>query len=257
MTEDRDNPGRMEEVLDQVTAETGSLSCATIMETNKTHNRRGILGAIGGVIASLPIGTQLAGAQSSSEEVPVEEDRLAEQRRVLKKYDSPQKAREAITNHGSKTVAALAKEGLLDSGSVADLNVESLWNPAEFATSEEGVKVSGATVAGTPTAHIQVAKQTTTHRVVLIVQPEVDRSYAIIKDQNSDSQLVTATNSGVEPVDYCVANNHCVADFCSSNPLVDNFTYREVYCCQNNPCYFGEDLGCCVRSTESDCGSFC
>lgn len=252
MTEERDNYGRKEEALDQVTAETGSLNRAAVDETNQTRNRRGILSTVSGFVTLLPLGTRLVRAESSSEE-----ERLAEQRRILKRYDSPEKARDAIQNHGSELLVALANEGLLGSGSVSDLDVESLWNPAEFATSEEGAKVSGATVDGTPTAHIQVAKRTATRRVVLIVQPEADRSYAIIEDRGSDSQIVTAANGVVEPVDYCVASNHCVADFCSTNPLIDDFTYREVYCCQNNPCYFGEDLGCCTSSTQSDCSSFC
>lgn len=258
MVEDRDNNGRKkEEVLSQVTSETGSLNTETVHETNRTRDRRGVLSSIGGILASLQLIPQSTRAHDSSKEWSSEAERLAEERRILKKYDTPEKARDAVQKHGSELVGVLAEEGLLNSSSVIDLNIPSLWNPAEFATSEEGAKVSGATVAGTPTAHIQVAKQIASRRVILIVQPEISRSYAIIKSQGSDSQLVTAANGSIEPVDYCVADDHCVANYCSSNPLVDDFTYREVYCCQSSPCYFGEDIGCCTSSTSSSCYSFC
>lgn len=258
MPKDQSRNETNEETLNQVTSELGSLNPEVVNEKSKTQNRRGVLGAIGGVIASLPLVSLPARAKDRSETTTRQEKRLAKQRRILKKYDSPKTVRAALQNHGSELVSALAEDALLDSGSVDNLNIQSLWNPTEFATSEEGVKVSGATVAGTPTAHVQVAKRTADRRVVLIVQPEIDRSYAIIKGPNTEPELVTATTNGVEPVDYCEPSNHCVADYCSTNPLVDDFTYREVYCCVDSPCYFGEDLGCCEpRATSSNCSNFC
>lgn len=159
---------------------------------------------------------------------------------VKRRYRSAEAKRAAVQQHGQELLGLLAERGYLDAADVGEL-----------VTSE--LQVFGRRVDGTATAQIRTTETLDGDEVVVAVEPEADRSYAVI-DGDAGMEILDPDADGDDvSTDGCLVGTACFSGgTCDSNCL-----YLEVYCCDDGSCYTGSSQGCCEGTCYSDCSYAC
>lgn len=219
-------------------------------------NRRNVLK---GIAAGITAGTGLGAAGSASANPDVTH---AEVREVASRYDDAAAARRAVAEHATDLLALLARDGVIDSPSVAQLGIDAVGGePAP----EAEVVVAGAQVfRGTLTGDIHVARAFGDNWVDLHVLPEGGRSYAIVKS-DAGTRVYDPGRAGSSSfsTQNCIVGTACkgTACLCQDNKEEDcDCNPYEIYCCGNGSCYFGGGVSgdCCgVDDCNIDCCEAC
>lgn len=139
--------------------------------------------------------------------------------RVERRYRAEGAALDAVEAHGGDVLARLADEGYLARASADELG---------------DVDVAATEADGAFTAHVTAATDLDEGRLVVAVQPEVDRGYAVLDRADGEGFVVfDPASDGPEP--KCPAGYGCEGDGCVCPEW-------EVACCDGN-CYKVQQTG--------------
>lgn len=154
-----------------------------------------------------------------------------------------------MRGHAGDVLAELASRGTIPSVSTSALGIDAVDTLDSYLADMEGVMVSAKRYDGGVTADIFVACDLSPGRVVLVVQPERNHSYAVLKEDASSQGTVldpSVESTSLEP-QGCLIGQVCALISCE--PTCDCGT-REVYCCEDGSCYFGDTLDSCSDGAE-------
>ncbi|KZN25653.1 hypothetical protein A4G99_04110 [Haladaptatus sp. R4] len=229
--------------------------------------RRGFLRSSGGIAASLAA-LPLVSRVTSAAEPQSAEERLHE---LAKKHESPEVARKAVEETGGELLRALSTRGLLADADVNSLGIEEILPHQDSSKVDDGVIVLAYDHKGTLTTQVQIIKRLADSRLRIMVEPQLDRSFALVEpDADEESATVITTNDdGVTVQRNCDTSwyggcNHNPSDDCGCTENSMCGCYQtEVRCCQTLGCSItGYKYGNCVTTpsgccTHEGCESFC
>lgn len=219
----------------------------------KAANRRGFISrAAGAVGAAAALPSLSSASDKSTERSPEQKQELTE---LAKKYASTGAVIAAVRKHASEVIKTLHQENYLESASARDL---ALTEPVAThdLDSSDGVAVAGAIQDETPTAWIEIRQFVGGNRISIVVLPELDRSYAIIRSAgtqetlgivSSDGTLSTGDGNVSTMVEY-----HSCCEYRVSPEGYEYCTKLDVKC-------WGEttDEGCNKDSAGEECCAHC
>lgn len=164
-------------------------------------------------------------------------------------FTTSKEIRTAVNKHASQVLAALAKRSYLRSDSLADLNIEAPSAVAEYQNANNAVNVTAFKKDDTYTAHIAIKKDTTDHVVMIYVQPQLNRAYALVESKDGgEFKTIDPTKDDVT-IQECWDNGTTCPAGCCKYPLncSDNKSYTERCCFSggNVECYNYDPSGCC------------
>ena len=229
-------------------------------------NRRTLLKGIGAAVAvSSGASSSVAAADGPNSQYTPEVHRYVED------AYTPSVIRETVEEQATDVITALAESGYIEAASTDEFDLDTYYEDKSLVRPEdrdEGTSVTTLVRDGKLTAHVMVSKNTPSHDIALYVQPEIDRSYAIIRSKTeSNKEIVLDPKVGettVEPnceLGYCCETTYCVDEQCSSVVCGSGscywYTYRITADCCPQPsgstnCYEkGRSCDC------SNCSGFC
>lgn len=209
------------------TSRTDALDAVRADEGARTAARRSVLrGAVAGVAASLGLSGTAAALDPAGQHAL---------RRVRTRYDDVA-ARRVFRERGSEVLDLLAERGhVADADALAD-----------------DLVVDGINAMGTPTARIEATREFEDGALVVAVEPEADRAYAIVDADGERTILDPSVEENEVDTSACLRGTACLSsDVCDSN-----CQDREVECCEND-CFLGLSSGCCSGTCYSDCSFVC
>ena len=175
----------------------------------------------------------------------VDESALQE---AMEAYDTPSDVKRALRVHSDELLQTLADENILTSPSIRNLPVGEVKDTKEYVKASNGTLVSVAAQDGTATAHIVISTTTEDHSVLIVVQPQVARSYAIVKpaggrttttSEMDNSPTIYDPDQEEVTIDACVVGQVCKPCGCEINFC--KTCVFEVHCCDTY-CYWGDKL---------------
>lgn len=219
----------------------------------KAANRRGFMSrAAGAVGAAAALPSLSSASDKSAERSPEQKQELTE---LAKKYTSTGAVIAAVRKHASEVIKTLHQEDYLESASARDLSLTDIVATHDL-DSSDSVAVAGAIQNGTPTAWIEIRQFVGGNRISIVVLPELDRAYAIVRSTTSQDTLATISSDGTlsardDDVSTMVEIHRC----CEYRLSPEGYEYCEeveVHC-------YGEttDEGCEKGSVGSSCCTFC
>lgn len=248
-------------------------------ERSASVNRRRFVKAMGATSATAGIG-MLSIDNASAEEQTLSKPIQKRLTRLQQTYDTANKARSAFEEHGSRVLEALANYRLIDTPSVTALPTNELQTKQEYISTQQGMAIDTFVKQGTPTAHIFTATDLPEGRLVAVVQPERDVSYATLypnsdfwtnrqqlsdrgglttkmRKNDSDKPLFIGSAGSVSVAasssSYCKSNDPCSCGFDCSTCC----TYYRVVCECGGGCADNEIRGCCSNGEQCPCGNVC
>lgn len=195
-------------------------------DANDSIDRRSVLKAVG---ASAVAGVAFTGsATAGSRPVP------AEVEQVKAEFEDPITARGTVAEHADALLNELADRGVLAAGSAAAFPTGELLSPGEYSDVTEGATVRGARIDGEWDAEVVTSTDTDDHVVEIIVQPNRERSYALVDPKGGgDMYRLTSEQNGDVGVDnHCHYESQCLSYFaCSSGSSCQR---QERHCCDDD-----------------------
>lgn len=172
--------------------------------------------------------------------------RVASARERRAAYASPGAAREAVADHATPLLAALADRGVLDRGEVAELGLDSLEPAWEYEQFGGGATVTAFEADGTLSAKIAVSSTVGGDAAEVVVQPERGVSYARVDPADGEPFALRQEPDGTVStgVRDCGYEYFCQDDRCTTSRL----THYRQYCCEEDEfehCEYAEMIGCC------------
>lgn len=218
----------------------------------KAANRRGFISRVAGAVGAAATIPGLSSATDGSS------DRSAEQKQELtelaREYASTGAVRRALRKYASEVVKTLHHEDYLEDASVRSMSLSEPTDPHRL-DSSDGVVVAGAIQSGTPTAWIEVRRFVNGNRIVVVILPQLDRSYAVVRSTTTQNALATVSSDGTlseqDGVSTMVEGHEC----CEYRRSPEGYEYCEklyVKC-------WGEttDEGCNKDPSGSNCCALC
>ena len=208
-------------------------------------NRRGFLrfsGRAATVLAAIPGLSRFASGASQDDQLSA----------TVEKYESPKVVRDTIESEGEDLLQELADQGLIKHSAVSNLETDNILTGKEITyinkgIVDEGVIIFGYIYDGTPTAQVQVVEQTQEHVLRIIVEPEIDRSYAVVqpKKAGTEDTFVTTNSNDPDPEPEAPCTSSGWDNGCWRNPS------ENCSCTDWDPCNCWEvKYACC---TDGSC----
>ncbi|ODR83156.1 hypothetical protein BG842_22935 [Haladaptatus sp. W1] len=230
--------------------------------------RRGFLRSSGGLAASLAVLPLISNVTSAEPDLTPTKERLNS---IAKEHESPAVARKAVRATGGELLRALSDRGLLEDASVESLGIDEVLPHQDSSRVDNGVIVLSYDHKGTATAQVQIIKRLSDRRLRIMVEPHVDRSFALVEPDADDepTKVITTNDDGVTVQRNCDTSwygdcNHNPSDDCGcTENSVCGCYQTEVQCCQLLDCSItGYKAGNCVTTTSGcciheGCDSFC
>jgi hypothetical protein len=200
-----------------------------------TPKRRTVLKTLGAAAAAATGAAGTASARTA---------RAARQAQAA--YASPDAARQAVADHATPLLSALADRGVLDRGDVAELGIDALQPAWEYEQFGDGATVTAVEADGTLSAKIAASGSFGGDTVELSVQPERGVSYALVHPSEGDPFTLRQEPDGTisDTASDCGYEYFCEDDHCESSI----YTYYRQYCCTDDGftyCEYAEKVGCC------------
>lgn len=208
------------------------------MSQNDSFDRRSVLKSIGAAAAG---GAVLAGSGVASAERPDLERQYADRASLLG----------AFREHATDLPAALADAGVVseafDFGRLAvEIDPKATRVQPTDADARAGVTVTQA--RGPRSALGMISTSTDAHEITLYVQPQREKSYAIVEPKDGGDDFVVHDDGDVSPLGC--AYEECTCERCQ-NPNGVGYYVLEHYRCNTN-C-----RDCVVNGTSCECTDWC
>jgi hypothetical protein len=215
--------------------------------SSDNYSRRRILKSIGGLTtaggALITSGSTEAKAQTSREELlpeipEVETITDAHAERIVGQYENTATVRRAIETHASGVLDELARLDHIPSADMNGLPVDTVQTGQSVidpSRSVDATKVTATRINGVETGMISVSLSDPS--LSLFVQPELDRSYAVIDGMETPT-VVTNTADSYDCNDHCTTCWSECGGFCLSFRLgIGNLRkdYIHIDCTDFNP----------------------
>lgn len=210
------------------TDRTDALDAVGAGDECSTPGRRSVLrGAAAGLAASLGLSGTAAALDPTGR---------YELRRLGRQYDVTS-ARRTFRTRGRPVLDLLEERGHVeDADALAD-----------------DLRVTAVGVAGTRTSRLEVTRELEDGKLVVAVEPEADRTYAVV-DAGGQRTILDPTADGDEvDTSGCFVGTECMA---VDTPCDSNCQYYEVECCDGS-CFLGSAKDCCSGTCYSDCSFVC
>lgn len=210
------------------TSRTDALDAVGSEPDKSTPGRRSVLrGAVAGVAASLGLtGTAAA----------IDPTGRYHLRRLGRRYEAVDA--EGVFRARGREVLDLLEER----GHVADADALAA-----------DLRTTAVSVSGTPTGRIEATREFGDGDLVVAVEPEADRAYAVVREGGQRAILDPSVEGDEVDTSACIVGPECMAvdTLCDSNCQV-----YEVHCCEND-CFLGDAGSCCEGTCISDCTHVC
>jgi hypothetical protein len=206
----------------------------------RTPERRGILKTAAAGIASIAASAGFTGLAAAADPDAGGRVSPAAMEEAKAAYEGEAAAR-AIEESGLLSV--LAERGYIETATLSELGRPD---------------VSGTVWEGTATAHIVAADEVDGREVAAVVQPQLDREYAVVRDGSAESTVIDPGNP--EPQGCYRTTGYLRTTDCRNcfNGLY-NAAKVEVECCDIGSCYVVEEKYCPYEqcTTNSSCEDLC
>lgn len=235
-------------------------------ERTNTINRRNLMktiGAAGGTVGFGILSTnkgsakQIAGSPSTAD---IEKVKAARQ-----SYTASQAAENAILTEGEQLLEELKNRNIIKSET--ELDTAKFTPKKEYAETREGMGMTSFISNGVPTAHIYTSKKLQNQHLSVVVEPQLQRSFAILRPSADDQKnVVTIDASGDDTVTYGAQSVVCTDKYDLSdgsavdptpkdNCWLDGETYwRYIY--SDGSCSLGDFISCNpLGSVYLDCNN--
>lgn len=195
------------------------------VENRSSVNRRRLVKALGVAGATGVAGLASSGSATAKDQ----KEELRQKRKIQEQYSSSSQSQKAIETYATGVLNELAARNILKnpSSSVFDLESEIPSN-IRISDEVEGRNVGGFTTDdGTYTAHIMISKINDEYSIMIHIQPENNKSYAIVKSKSTDKEFIVdpsvaqsklSVHQGDENVtpSSCGPDSSCTADICAT-----------------------------------------
>jgi hypothetical protein len=160
-------------------------------ETERTTsvNRRWFMKTVGTASGIMSVGgisiDSVSASQTSSLAVSNLTSREKDQLKTAKQpYNTPRAAKNAIRIHGKQLLNELKQRGVITS--ISELHTDKFISAKKYANGEDGMGIISYRFNGVPTAHIHTSMETADQYLTVVVEPQLRRSYAILKESADD-----------------------------------------------------------------------
>ncbi|WP_049972151.1 hypothetical protein [Haladaptatus cibarius] len=222
--------------------------------SNDRINRRSVLKSLG--IAATAVGGAGVGSAQSGRKVAKDEVQ------TLKARYTSATLRSTVEERTRDVITQLAEAGYISTASVDEFDLGEAPEGARLSArdEEEGTGVTAFRKDGKTTAHIMISKDTDDYGIGLYVQPQLDRSYAVVYSKADETQTVVDPTKDVSTQGevVCWTETSCTNDECdwfclnpgSSNPQCHAvYTEIEEQCCDEG--IYGTN--CYQQGTNCNC----
>lgn len=226
-------------------------------------NRRQFVKALGAASSAAGIGALGVNSASADQEphalskLSSEEKSQLDQKlgQVQTPYNTPAAARKAIRTYGDELLDELERRDVITSPS--ELKTDEFTPREQLSAEREGMGITAFLADGVPTTHIHTSVKTGDHHLTVVVEPQLDRSYAILKQSPQDLESAKIIDPTAESVDATQAESaanagkYCLHQSSDADPTPgDNCLLKceeyEFYCsADNSSCYLGSFTQCC------------
>lgn len=198
------------------------------------------------------VGLRAFSDQAVGRPVDVDEEALAEAQNA---YDSPEKVRQAVKEHGAEVLQFLASEGILAAPAVENLPIDWILTPEEFTNHEEGTIVTAKSPEGLPSAHITISKMIEKTDVLITIFPQADKAYARIRG-NGETRIYDpdSGHDGSFSTSTCYTGYTCAR--CNCGQYACGCCDWEVVCCSDD-CYFDVEIDSTCDPCYDQCWGYC
>ena len=238
-------------------------------ETERTTsvNRRRFMKTVGtagsmmgfGAVGIDSVGASQASNLKASNITSEEKDRL---KSAKQPYKTPQTAENAIRTHGGQLLDKLKQQGTITSASA--LHTDAFVSAKQYENGKDGMGITSYRFNGALTAHIHTSMETPDGYLTIAVEPQIKRSYAILKESVDDPDSIRIIDSSdynsvddsmgtMRPPCYSFdrSGEVCIWDDIDGDPTpADNCwigaEVYELYCGNGSGpcCYLGDFYSC-------------
>lgn len=245
---------------------------------SRSISRRHLLKTVGASSSALWIGAEsidsAAASHSNQTIVNMSSEEKTQMKRLQQSYSDPRAAEKAIRTHGKQLLKELEQRKIITSISRSALNMGKVISAKEYANGEVGMGVTSFLFMDVPTAHIHTTKETSDQHVTIVVEPQLKRAYAIVKesvDAHNSANIIDISdkNNMIDSQDHerdppkCFASysgTYCLWDSTHDDPTPkDNCWYNcegyHWYCSsyRRGCCYIGNFDKCCDNNGQDLC----
>ncbi|WP_150123139.1 hypothetical protein [Haladaptatus sp. R4] len=227
-------------------------------EGTNSIKRRGLLKTIGassGAVGFGILGTSTASADQADTEISSAE--IEKVNEAKQRYATSEAAKGAIHMHGEQLLEELKKRDILESET--ELHTADFTPKKEYSETSEGMGMTSFLFNDTPTAHIYTSKKLRDQHLTVVVQPQVQRSYAILRPDATDHRNAVTIDTSTDNSFSVQATCHdyfCLYDDSTDDPTpgdncwLDKELYNR-YMNADGSCYLGDFSTCCDVSAKS------
>lgn len=202
------------------------------LDASRDADRRGF---IRGVMVSA-----LAAAGFTGTAAAIDPTHEMELRAVERRYQDEDVARATFESQAADVLALLAERGYIE-------------EPTASALSSDELAVSSWQVEGTTTARLEAFRDLDGGRLVVSVEPENGRAYAVDTTGAEDTIFDPDVDGDEVDTSACMEGRECMRqDECGQCQSMD------VHCCTDGTCYLGTRYEChCYGCSTSSCADVC
>lgn len=148
-------------------------------------NRRKFVQALSAGTGAITLASTggFVGASSTPDDVN-EDDLIAAGR----EYASPAQIITTFQEQGEELIQSLQQKGVIGDQDIENIVSENIVSPINLGEEDYATSVAGTIHEGTPTAHLMSKYSNSGYKIELIIQPQVDRRYAIVHPKEEDGQ---------------------------------------------------------------------
>lgn len=228
----------------------GNSSYGGIRRSVETSSeRRGFLQKISGIFG---ITTATFGSTERTSALTPKEEEIGV--KAVREFADEAKRERTIRTYAADVLKALQKRGHLSRATVSELPIDRLHRTIEsYGEASEGTLVVATVQDGRPKIKMQVKKQLVDRELVLIIEPQVGRSRAVLRalgDEDSDRVISADEDASTQSDCICDSFNDCISDLCGFHCCCD--------CAKVNVRQFCSDSACdgCEVLDNSCCGDY-
>lgn len=199
-------------------------------------SRRTLLQGIGTASATIGLSGTAAALSDSDNESESELVRKAESHLDVKeRYDTPSAVKAEVEEQASELLENLAERNLIDQPTAKTFSADSFSTGKGFDEIDSGILLKPIEKGGTVIAHITLVESLSDGQLRVHVEPENNRSYAIIDYNETDELTVLDPTNNISSTDCQVVKSYCTGSVCN---YIAGIPYPvENVCCEEGDAF--------------------
>lgn len=212
-------------------------------------SRRTILQGIGTASATVGLSGTAAALSDSDKDPEPDVVRKAERHLEVKQsYETPSAVKAEVEEQAPELLKNLAERNFIDQPSIDTFSADSFSTGKDFDEIESGILLKPIEKGDTVLAHITLVESLSDSQLRVHVEPETNRSYAVIDYEETDKLTVLDPTNNISSTDCEVVDSWCKGSVCNYRPGIP-YPVRNV-CCKEGDMYdcHREYPGyCCIK----------